>query len=226
MAVPTIGMLAEDSGRVIYGGNIPVAGKVSMDELKAAVAKVCNALLKTDIMTVNEGMKEYIPNGTVLGLYENITVTSWNGKSVCQLPIKPLKLRRNMGIWSIFNPKNTDQEFIPLQMGQFAMAQSQPRIISGILNQCGYENYGMQIVFTKDISSGDLNNPTTVSMRLAIMDISQYGDYDPLPILPEMEWQIKKEVVAMFIGEQISDKVVDPGRKEQKAIPLPQQAQT
>ena len=131
-----------------------------------------------------------------------------------------------MGIYSVFDSQNPDREFIPLQMGQFAMSRSQPSIVSGVLGQCCYENFGMQIVFTKDLST-PLGTPQfMVSMRLAILDITQYSDFDILPILPEMEWPIKKEVVAMFAGEQVSDKIVDPGVKEQKGIPLPQQAQT
>jgi hypothetical protein len=223
---PTLFRLAEESARIIYGGNIPVAGKVTMGELKIAVAQVCNQLLKVDILTVNEQDGESIPNGTVLGLYENIQVTAWRGKSVCTLPVKPIKLRRNKGIYSVFDSNNPDREFIPLQMGQFAMSRSQPSIISSVLGQCCYENFGMQIVFTKDLST-PLGTPQfMVSMRLAILDATQYGDLDILPILPEMEWPIKKEVVAMFAGEQVTDKVVDPGRKEMKGTPLPQQAQT
>lgn len=226
MAAVTIYRIAEEAARIIYGGNIPVAGKVSLYELKIACAQVANSLLKTDLLTINGPMKEAIPNGTVLGLYENIPVTSWRNKSAATLPIKPLKLPRNMGIYSVFDSANPDREFLPLQMGQYAMSQSQPEIISNLMGQCGYENFGMQIIFTKDLSTPDPTSPFLVSMRLAILDITQYGDYDILPILPEMEWQIKQEVVKMFVGEQVSDKVVDPGRKEQKGIPLPQQSQT
>src|ERR1700753_1975372 len=108
MPVITIYRLAEECARVIYGGNVPVAGKVTIKEIKIACAQVANQLLKVDIFSVNEQDGESIPNGTVLGLYENIPVTSWNGKSVCALPIKPLKLPRNMGIWSVFNSNNPD----------------------------------------------------------------------------------------------------------------------
>lgn len=226
MPVVTIYRIAEECARVIYGGNIPVAGKVSMPEIKIAVAQVCNQLLKVDILTINAKDGEAIPNGTVLGLYENIPVTSWNGKSICMLPIMPIKLRRNIGIYSIFDAQNPDREFIPLQMGQFAMSRSQPKIISSVLGQCCYEPFGRQIVFTKDLSTPLGNPPFMVSMRLAIMDITQYGDFDILPILPEMEWPIKKEVIGMFSGEPVADKIVDPGRKEQKGVPLSQQSQT
>jgi hypothetical protein len=99
-------------------------------------------------------------------------------------------------------------------------------MINNLLGYCGYENYGMQILFTKDLTSPDPSNPTTVSMRLVIMDISQYGDFDPLPILPEMEFQIKIQVLKLLGQEPVSDKIVDPGQKEGKGVPIPQQAQT
>lgn len=221
----TLGRLFEEIGRIIYGGNIPVAGKVTPEEIKVAIVQSVNSMLKTDYLQINGRLGETIPNGSVLGLYENIPVVPYKNKSACTLPIKPLKLPRNMGIWSIFNPNNPDQEYIPLQMNQWGLLQSQP-MINNLLGYCGYENYGMQILFTKDLTSPDPLNPTTVSMRLVIMDIAQYGDFDPLPILPEMEFQVKINVLKLLGEEPISDKIVDPGTKEQKNVPIPQQAQT
>lgn len=224
MASPTLFLIAEECLRIISGGNIPVATKVTIQEIKLSVAEVCNSLLKVEHFQVNGKMGEAIPNGTVIGLYDNIPVTKYKNVSQAILPIKPLKLPRNMGVFSIFDPENPAAEYIPLQMGQWGLLQSQP-LLSNLLGQCGYENFGMQILFTKDISNADPNNPYLVSMRLAILDASQYGDYDPLPILPEQIWQIKKEVCSVYGVEIVADKIVDPGRKEQKGIPITQQTQ-
>ena len=84
----------------------------------------------------------------------------------------------------------------------------------------------MQVLFTKDITDPTGAKATLVNMRLVIMDISQYGDFDPLPVLPEMEWQIKMEVLKLLGAEVVSDKIVDPGHKEQNGVPIPAQAQT
>lgn len=225
MAAVTIYRLAEECLRIISGGNPPVASKVNINELKISIGQVSNQLLKTEYFQVNLKTKEVIPNGTVIGLYENIAVTKYKNVSQATLPIMPIKLPRNMGVFMVFDPENPSLQFIPLQMGQWGLLQSQP-LINDILGQCGYEPFGMQVLFTKDITNNDLNNPTTVSMRLAIMDISLYGDYDPLPILPEMEFMVKQQVCAMYGAEIVSDKVVDSGRKEQKGIPVNQQTQT
>jgi len=221
----TIGRLAEEIGRIIYGGNIPVAGKVSLFELKIACGQAINQLLKIDYFQVNGKLRETIPNGTVMALYEGIAVTKYHDKSAAKLPVKPIKLPRNMGCWSVFPDGFPDKEFIPLQNGQWGLLQSQP-LLSDLLNQCGYEVYGDQVLFTKDLTAPPGQAAAKVGMRLAIMDIAQYGDYDPLPLLPEQELQVKQMVLAMYGNEPISDKVVDPGRKEQKNIPVNQQQQT
>lgn len=225
MAAPTLYLIAEECLRIISGGNIPVASKVTIEEMKLSVCEVANAMLKTEHFQVNGKLGEAIPNGSVLALYENIPVTKWKNVSQCILPIKPIKLPRNIGVFSIFDQDNPSFEFIPLQSGQWGLLQSQP-LINNLLGQCGYECFGMQVVFSKDISGADINNPTKVSMRLVVMDISQYGDYDPLPILPEHVWAIKQQVCQLYGAEIVADKVVDPGRKEQKGIPLNQQTQS
>lgn len=228
MAVVTIYRLAEQSFNLIEGGSPAVASSISFNELKIACGNVINQLLKTEHFSINAKMGEAIPNGSVLGLYEGIAVTENNGRSKASLPIKPLKLPRNMGIFAIY-PKYTlggnyeyDKEFIPLQMGQSALLQSQP-LLNGLLGQVGYENFGMELMFTKNIKS--LFPDVVLAMRLAIMDISQYSDYDPLPVLPEMEWQIIQEVYKLYSSQVTRDVTVDATVKEQKGIPTKQQGQ-
>jgi len=228
MAVTTIYRLAEQCFSLIEGGNPSVGSSISFNELKIACGQVINSLLKVDYLSINTKMGESIPNGTVLALYEDISVSTWNNKSKAVLPIKPMKLPRNMGVWAIY-PKYTaigdyelDKEFIPLQMGQGGLLKSQLQI-SDLLGQVGYEVFGDSIIFTKNIK--ELFPEVTLAMRLAIMDISQYSDYDMLPILPEMEWSVITEVYKMFSTQPLPDKLVDSTVKENKNVPLNQQKQ-
>lgn len=226
MAVVTIYRLAESCLSLIEGGDPAAGSSLSFNEIKIACGNVINQLLKTEYFSVNVPTRETIPNGMCLGLYEDIDVFSYNGKSKATLPIKPMKLPRNMGIWGIY-PKYSyqgvyefDKEFIPLQMGQGALINSQP-LVNNLLGQVGYENFGLDIIFTKDIKT--IYPDITLAMRLAIMDISLYGDYDPLPILPEQEWQVIQEVYKLYSTQAIPDKIVDPTVDEQKGIPTIQQ---
>jgi hypothetical protein len=79
----------------------------------------------------------------------------------------------------------------------------------------------MDVIFTKDLKS--LFPNIKLAMRLAIMDISMYGDYDPLPILPEQEWQVINEVYKLYATQVVPDKLVDPTVDESKGSPTLQQ---
>ena len=228
MAVTTIYRIAEQTFSLISGGDPKAASSISFGELKIAIGQVLNTLLKTEYFSVNLKGGEIIPNGSVLCSYEGIEVFASNGKSQCILPIKPIKLPRNMGVWAIY-PKyevsgnyEYDNEFIPLQMGQGGLIKSQP-MINDLLGQVGYECFGDKVVFTKDIKS--LYPHVVLAMRLAIMDISQYDDYTPLPILPEMEMQVIQEVYKLFMSQVVADKTVDSTVAELAGTPVNQQKQ-
>jgi len=225
MAVVTIYRLSEEILKLISGGDIQAASNVTLNELKIAIGQVCNQLLKAEYLQINGKAGETIPNGTMIGEYEGIVPRAWvNGRSKATLPIKPVKLFRNMGIWSVFFTDDPSNEFIPLQMGQMNMLKSQP-MINDLLGQVGYEQLGgMEIGFSKDLTV--MNPGKTISMRLAIMDISQYGDYDPLPIMPEMEFTIKQEIYKLYSSEGVGDKLADITTKQQQNIPLKQQTQS
>lgn len=222
----TIYKLAEQAIKLIEGGTRAAGSSLTFNEIKLACGQVINSLLKTEYFTINSAAREVIPNGTTLGLYENIDVVSYNGKSKATLPIKPIKLPRNMGIYAIYPKYETngiydlDKEFIPLQMGQGALVKSQP-LINDLMGQVGYENFSMDVIFTKDLKT--LFPNIKLAMRLAIMDISLYGDYDPLPILPEQEWQVIQEVYKIYATQVVPDKLVDPTVEESKNIPTSQQ---
>lgn len=228
MAITTIQRLAEQCASLIEGGDLAAGSSIEYSELKVAIGQIINVLLKTEYFTVNLKMGEVIPNGSILGLYEGIEVQSSNGKSQATLPIKPLKLPRNMGVWAVYPKYETDsnyeydKEFIPLQMGQGGLIKSQP-MINDLLGQVGYECFGDKLYFTKDIKS--LFPDVVLAMRLAIMDISQYGDFDPLPITPELENEAIMQVVKMYSQQPVIDKVVDATVKEEKTTPIREQKQ-
>lgn len=214
--------ISEQVVRLLSGGDIPVATKVEIDEVKIAVAQVINKLLKMEYLQVNIPSAELIPNGASIATYTGITVTQDGTRSKSTLPAMPLKLPRGIGVYQIFDPANMDCPFIPLEMGHWGLLKSQP-LINDLLGQTGYEWYGMDIIYTKDLTQP---SPIEVTMRLVVLDINQYSDYDILPIPADMEWDVIQEVYKLFSTEPIADKLVDPGVNEQRNTPIPQQAQS
>lgn len=225
----TLYRISEEILKMLSGGDIQASSNIDINEIKISVCQVANQLLKVEHFTINEKSGERIDNGGVLGFYDGIEVVSSNGKSKATLPVKPIKLPRNMGIFGIYpryyNDGNYeyDKEFIPLQMGQAALIKSQP-LINDLLGQVGYECYGLEIVFTKDIKQ--LFPDVVLAMRLAILDFSEYGDWDILPLLPEQEWQIKQEVIKLYSTVGTADMLVDATTKQQQNLPLKDQKQT
>lgn len=214
--------LAEAIVRLLNGGEIPVASKVKINEAKIAVEQVLNKMLKMEYLNVNIPSAELIPNGASVATYEGIEVVQYGTRSKSVLPAMPLKLPRGIGVYQIFDPANMDCHFIPLEMGQFGLLKSQS-LINDLLGQTGYEWYGTDIIYTKDLTQPD---PITVTIRLVVLDISQYSDFDILPVPPDMEFDIIQEVYKLYSTEPISDKLVDSGVNEQRNVPISQQQQS
>lgn len=214
--------IAEQVVRLLNGGDIPVASKVKILEAKIAVEQVINKMLKMEYLNLNIPTSEFIPNGASLATYEDISVEQYNGRSKSTLPAMPLKLPRGIGVYQIFDPANMDCPFIPLEMGQWGLLKSQP-LINNLLGQVGYEWYGTDIIYTSDLTQPD---PTTVTIRLVVLDASQYSDYDILPLPADMEWDVIQEVYKLFSTEPVADKLVDSGVNEQRNVPVNQQVQS
>ena len=128
-----------------------------------------------------------------------------------------------MGVFLVFLMDEPDKEFIPLQMGQFNLLKSQ-RMINGLLGQIGFEVYGLEVIYSKDLTQIFPNKK--VAMRLAILDPAQYGDYDILPLPPEYETQIIEEVFKLYMQQPTAGKIVDATVKEDKSFPVNTQKQS
>lgn len=214
--------IAEQCVRILAGGDITVASKVHINEAKIAVEQALNGILKTEYLKINIPMGEMIPNGAAVATYDNIIVEPYQTTSSSILPAIPLKLPRDIGVFEIYNPLDPDCLFIPLEMGQHALIKGQP-LISDLLGHVGYRRYGDRIVYTKDLTIP--NEETRLSFRLVVLDISQYDDWDILPIPADMEQQVIQAVIGLFRIEPVKDKLVDSGNKEQTGTPIQQQSQ-
>lgn len=219
----TIYKISEEILKLLNAGNVQAASSASIGEIKIAVCQVANSLLKAEHFSVNEQMGEKIPNGSVVATYDGIAITSTsNNRSEADLPAQPLKLPRGMGVWAVYLTDFPDNQFIPLQMGQSVLIQSQPQL-SDLLGQVGYETRAAKLKFTKDLSL--LFPDKTLTVELILLDISEYDDYQVLPILPEHEWEIKQQVYKLYAGVGIPDKLVDVTTSDQKNFPPKQQQQ-
>lgn len=206
--------LAEQTHLRLTGGKGKQASWVDPRELQKALEQILNGLLKMDYFKTTLQVGETVPENLCLATYENIPVATYKGVSRSQLPAVPIRLPRGMGVWALF-PFNLASgstmfgtQFIPIPIGMTVLFQSQP-MISDLLGQIGYEQQGGFIVFDKDITLAP-NNITAVSMQLVVLDISQYGDYDMLPIPADMEADAIEQAYQRFAPERAPVKIDDP----------------
>lgn len=189
-------LLAERIHRML---NPNISAKMHINDVMLMVQSVANSILKMEVFKVNMPEGDTIPPNCMIATYENVPVTAY--KDVCQskLPAIPVALPRNMGVYEIF-----DQlwcPYIPIPAGIYNVAK--PHNLLG--SQTGYEVYGTQVIFTKNL----LPSVSSVNMRLVVSDLSTLGDYDLLPITPDMEVQIIDTVYKMLVGVPPADRQAD-----------------
>lgn len=203
--------LIEQIRRRIATGDPSSAFTPAVEEIREAINQVINSTLKTQFYTETLAGGETIPEGHVLAYYENVAVTTWNGISKSVLPAFPVKLPRNMGVYTITKTNDPFTSFIPVPTGQISFVQAQ-RGMSDLLGQIGYEVRGKEVWYNKDLLA---QSPavTAVNMQLVVMDISRYNDYEPLPVQADMEELIIEQVAAKWMGQakkpQVNDTTTD-----------------
>lgn len=213
--------LADEILLLLSGGRVGNATKWHPNEIKISICQVANQMLKMEYFAQLTPLQEFIPGGAAIATYENNLVVPWSNTSKTTLPAMPIRLPRNLGVYQIFAQTDYFSEFIPLQLGEASIIQSQG-IVGKLSGAIGYEVSGLDVIFTQDLTTP--NVPVYVTVRLVILDFTQYDDYTALPLPPEMEWPIKQQVLQLYSMEQVPDVLVDPGVKEGKT-PIPQQRQ-
>ena len=208
----TIGKITDQILKLYSGGDPSDDKELSRGDIKLLVGQVINKILKTEFGAVSLQMGENIPPHTLITTYV-VPVTAPDsdgtphGYANAKLPVYPISLPRNMGIWSITDQADKD-DFIPIANGQNDMLSSQEatKLLEGNVS---YWAEGRMIYFGKDITISP-HNISTVRIKLLVVDPSQLGEYDYLAIPADLQDQIIKEVL-VTIGAipPTSDKVSD-----------------
>ncbi len=162
-----------------------------------ATEQLINAGLKLSQFAQNLPNGETLPENLMIGIYENVAVTSSSGgigKSYATLPIMPISLPRNLGIYQIYDGRFPDSPFIPIQAAQRALLKTDA-LLSDLLGMVSYEPKGKTIYFSKDLP---IYGVSTVTMELMVFDMSLYGINDVLPLPADYLSGIIEKLVQMF----------------------------
>jgi len=195
----TKGKITDQILRLYSGGSANDEKELSRADINLLVGQVINKLLKIEHASVNMASGDMFPPHTLITEYK-MSLSGTTGSKYAKLPVMPISLPRNMGVWSV---SMGGTELIPLQSGQETLIGSQDQL-QYLENQVGYYVEGDIVRFTKDPSTSAIN------VKLLIIDPNELGEYDYLGIPIEMEEAVVKEVLTL-IGAlpKVVDKVSD-----------------
>ncbi len=204
--------LAEQIGGILRGSDLSAGSSLELPEIMELVGQVINGLLKTEQYNVMNEMAatgSIVPTGLVIATYDNVAVSAYKTDySIATLPATPVRLPKGMGVFHIGGVNSPFDSYIPVEPGMLQMVSGEP-LISDVLGQVAYEVHGNSVVFNKNLTT---QSPavTAVFMRLVVMDISAYSDFDPLPIPADMEEKVITGVLKILGMKQEPASVVDP----------------
>lgn len=198
--------IAEQILLMLKGGNIKASTTVEIEDIVESVGQYINAHFKQEHLTVNLPSGETIPEGVAISVYDNLIPVKYKDVSKITLPVTPVALPRNMGVYHVSKNDDINDGFIPLQTGQLALIRGE-KLISDILGQVGYEVVGNDVIFNKDLT---VDPNIRIYTRLVIFDINSYDDYTALPLPADMEAGIVQECFKFFSMQMPGSKIVDP----------------
>lgn len=188
--------LISDSVLYKLSGGVPdVNFPVDERDIWVEIEKRINAAFKIHHFDTTLNIGESIPEAAMIATYENVAVTSFGEKSKSTLPITPINLPKNMGIFQVYDPNYPDMPFIPLQRGQRGLLRTD-ELLNDTLGLISYEPKNNVIIYNRDIT---VFNIPIVTMELCVLDISQYGINDELPIPSDYQAQLEDDLIKAFI---------------------------
>ena len=192
MAGTTKYLMAEQVLLRLAGGYRDSNQPVQMEDVVKAIEQVVNSTFQMQYYSATLPTGETIPDNLMVAFYEDIPVTSFGEKAKATLPVMPISLPRNMGVYRVTD--ENDNDYIPVPLGQGALIKAD-KLLNDLLGSVWYELRNFTVVFSKDIT---LLGVTSVNMYLVVMDISLYSNTDPLPIPAGAEEEIIEKVFAKF----------------------------
>lgn len=197
--------LTEQIFRQLKGGNVRNSSQLHEKDIEAAIVQVASTLFKAEVVAMN-GQWTSIPSHCFTATYTATVTDVGCGMSEATMPVQPIMLPMNVGIFSVYSEKCYDP-FIPLEPGMLPVVNkvNNTALAAMLGKMTAYSPSGIKLRFNKTVAEiGE-----TVNMQLIVNDMAELGDNDPLPIPQDMEANIVTAVVKM-LGQRVPhDTAVD-----------------
>jgi hypothetical protein len=198
----TKGKIIDQILRLSAGGSTNDEKEISREDVALLVSQVINRLLKTEHLSVNMPLGADYPPHTLITTYK-VARKKLEGTGeisrdyYLRLPVMPISLPRNMGIWSVTDDEGST-EYIPIESGQQHHLRKQEGLF--LMELQPYYWVEGQTIFIRyplfDINPDD--QKIGIRVKLLIVDPNVIGEYDYLQIPIEMEEAVVKEVLTLI----------------------------
>lgn len=171
-------------------------------EINLIMNQSINKVLKLQVADSFKAGLVDVPKCNLLEYTCAVTADAGNNRSYITLPAIPLTLPMDMGIWSIAATTGAMTPYIPIPAQDVLVFQGAN--LSYLEGKIGYYLQGKRVYFTKNITLTANGTVTSVVVNLLVMDFSQIGDNDVLPISPEVESAIIDDVLQTISNGRVS----------------------
>lgn len=175
---------------------------ISIPEVSLLVSQAINKILKLEVAESFKAGLVDIPKCSLIEYTATVVSDSGNNRSYIALPVIPLTLPLNMGIWSIAATNAAMTPYIPIPAQDVLVFQGAN--LSYLEGQIGYYVQGKKVFFTKDITLSANGSISSVILNILASDFSQLTDTDMLPISPEVESAVITEVLNIISAGRVS----------------------
>jgi len=175
---------------------------IDIREVMLLVSQAINKILKLEVAESFKAGLVDIPKCSLIQYTASVTADAPNNRSFITLPVIPLTLPLDMGIWNIAASGAALTPYIPIPSQDVLVFQGAN--LSYLEGQIGYYVQGKKVFFTKDLTLAGNGSISSVIINILASDFSQFADNDMLPISPEVESAVITEVLNIISGGRVS----------------------
>lgn len=179
---------------------------IDIREVKLVLEQSINKVLKLQVAeSFKAGLLE-VPRCNLIEYACSVTSDSTNARSYITLPVIPITLPLDMGVWSIYATSSASNPYIPipaqdvLVFGTIGSGTS----LSYLEGQVGYYVQGKRVYFTKDITLSGNGSISSVNAVILAVNFDQYTDTEMLPISPEVITAVIDETLTVISNGRVS----------------------
>lgn len=175
---------------------------IDIREVMLLVNQSINKILKLEVAESFKAGLVDVPKCSLIQYTASVTADAPNNRSSITLPVIPLTLPLDMGIWNIAASNAAMTPYIPIPSQDVLVFQGAN--LSYLEGQVGYYVQGKKVFFTKDLTLAGNGSISSVIINILASDFSQFADNDMLPISPEVESAVITEVLNVISGGRVS----------------------